>query len=321
MQDGERLETPFIDLSGIVSQDVRSRYSERGLLGLAFHPNYAENGLFFVNYTDENGTPHVAEYTVSEDNPNRANPDSGRELLSVGQPYANHNGGHMSFGPDGYLYISFGDGGSADDPLNTGQDPGDLLGSLLRIDVTDYDAPQPYGIPEDNPVFDDPTFAPEVWSYGLRNVWRFSFDRATGDMYLADVGQNAIEEVNFEPVDADGGRNYGWEAYEGAQRYLGPEPQGNVVMPFTTYPHSQGCSVTGGYVYRGADIPELDAAYLYGDYCSGNIWAAYRNPDGNWQSDIIMNTNARISSFGEDESGELYVVDYNGRILRFEPAG
>lgn len=318
--EGRLLNTPFIDLSGIVSQDVLARYSERGLLGLAFHPDYAENGQFYVNYTDQEGMTHVVNYSVSADDPNLADPASARELLTINQPYANHNGGHMSFGPDGYLYISVGDGGSRDDPLDAGQNPSTLLGTILRIDVDDFDIQQPYGIPEGNPFNRDLRFAPEVWAYGLRNVWRFSFDRATGDMYLADVGQNEWEEVNFQPADSEGGENYGWVAYEATHRYRGEEPQGEVVMPVAEYDHSLGCSITGGYVYRGEAVPELQGAYLYSDYCSGRIWAAYRDESGAWQSGQVMGTGFSVSSFGEDEAGELYLVNYTqGNIWKFVP--
>lgn len=320
IQDGALQNTPFLNLSNIVSQAVLSGYSERGLLGLAFHPNYAENGLFFVNYTDSNGDTHVVSYSVADDNPNAADPDSARELLFIDQPYPNHNGGHLAFGPDGYLYIASGDGGSRDDPLDAGQNPGVLLGKILRIDVNDFEFDRPYRIPEDNPYSRDLRFAPEIWAYGLRNPWRFSFDRATGDLYIGDVGQNQWEEVNFQPADSVGGENYGWAAYEASHRYLGDEPEDEVVMPIAEYNHSLGCSITGGYVYRGEAIPELQGAYLYSDYCSGRIWAAYRDAEGNWQSGQIMDTGMSISSFGEDEDGELYLVNYGGSILKFAPA-
>ncbi len=310
---------PFIDLSDIVSQDVLSRYSERGLLGLAFHPNFAENGHFFVNYTNREGTSVVARYTVSAEDPNVADPNSAITLLTLGQPYANHNGGHMAFSPnDGYLYISFGDGGAADDPLSAGQNPATWLGTILRIDV-DTDGSASYLIPDDNPYTVDPSLAREVWAYGLRNVWRFSFDRATGDMYLGDVGQNAREEINFQPADSPGGENYGWPAYEATTRYIGPDVA-NVVMPVAEYTHSVGgCSITAGYAYRGQAIPSLQGYFLYSDYCSGLIWAAYRNAEGNWNSGIITETGRRVSSFGQDDSGELYVIDYSGSVLRIEP--
>lgn len=313
--------TPFLDLSGIVSQDVLGGYSERGLLGLAFHPNFAENGQFFVNYTDRGGTSVVARYRVSEDDLNVADPDSAEVLLTLGQPYANHNGGHMDFGPDGYLYISFGDGGAANDPLAAGQNPGTLLGTLLRIDVDTSGEGRAYGIPADNPVAENPMFAPEVWAFGLRNVWRFSFDSATGDLYMGDVGQSNWEEINFEPADSAGGNNYGWLAFEGRVRYRGPDPITETVMPIAVYDHAGGnCSVTGGYVYRGSSIPEIDGYYFYSDYCSGRLWSAYRSTDGEWQSGVVLETNRSSSSFGVDDDNELYLVDYSGTLLRFEPA-
>lgn len=320
VQDDILQNTPFIDLSNIVSQDILFGYSERGLLGIAFHPNYEENGLFYVNYTDQEGTTRIVSYSVSADDPNLADPSSARELLSIGQPYPNHNGGHMDFGPDGYLYISVGDGGLRDDPLNAGQDPATLLGTILRIDVDDFDFDRPYGIPSDNPFTVNPNLALEVWSWGLRNVWRFSFDRATGDLYMGDVGQNQWEEINFQPADSPGGENYGWKAFEANLRYLGPDPVTDVVMPVAYYDHSEGCSITGGYVYRGEAIPELQGAYLYSDYCSGNLWAAYRNTDMEWEFGLVARTGRSVSSFGEDEAGELYLVDYSGSVLRFVPA-
>lgn len=314
--------TPFLDLTGIVSQDVTGGYSERGLLGLAFHPQYSENGLFYVNYTDRSGNTHVVQYTVSADNPDAADPDSASELLFVAQPYPNHNGGNLGFGFDGYLYISMGDGGSQNDPLANGQNKGSLLAKILRIDVDSPDANRAYGIPADNPFFADPTFAPEVWSYGLRNPWRFSFDQATGDLYIGDVGQNVWEEINFQAADSAGGENYGWLAYEGNEAYQGPEANSQVTFPIATYSHSEGgCSVTGGYVYRGESIPDLQGAYLYSDYCSGNLWAAWRDESDTWQSSLILETGRQVSSFGQDDDGELYLIDYDGVVLKFVPAG
>lgn len=322
LQDDERLDTPFINLSNLVSQDITRGYSERGLLGLEFHPEYADNGLFYVNYTDQNGTTRVVEYSVSADDANIADPNSAREIFSIGQPYPNHNGGHMEFSPvDGYLYISVGDGGSANDPLRVGQNPADLLGTIIRIDVDDHDVSRPYGIPADNPYTENPALAPEIWSWGLRNVWRFSFDRATGDLYHADVGQSGWEEVNFQPADSPGGENYGWPAYEGTHAHIG-EAASEVVMPVVEYNHSVGCSITGGYVYRGEAVSELDGYYLFSDWCSGRIWAAYRDTEENWRFDEILNMPFQVSSFGHDEAGEIYVIAYNdGAVYRFEPAG
>lgn len=322
VQDDELLDTPFINLSGVASQDRLNGYSERGLLGLAFHPDYAENGQFYVNYTDGDGTTRIVNYSVSADDPNLADMESARELMNIAQPYPNHNGGHMAFGPDGYLYISVGDGGSAGDPLEAGQNPSTLLGTILRINVDDFTEGRAYAIPEDNPFFTNPEIAPEVWAYGLRNAWRFSFDRATGDLYIADVGQQQTEEVNFQPADSIGGENYGWDVFEGDAFYEGWQGIDPVetVMPIATYNHSVGCSITGGYVYRGELVEELTAAYLYSDYCSGRIWAAYRDATGTWNDGMIMSAGGGVSSFGEDEAGELYALDYNaGTLLKFVP--
>ena len=307
----------FLDLTNLVSasanQDV---YTERGLLGLAFHPNYAENGIFFVNYTDRAGHTNIARYHVSSLDPNSADRDSADIIFTQQQPFPNHNGGHMAFGPDGYLYVALGDGGAAGDPLAAGQNTNLLLGSILRLDV---DADGAYGIPEDNPFVDDGG-KPEIWSYGWRNPWRFSFDRATGDFYIADVGQNQYEEVNFEPAGSPGGLNYGWNIIEGLHAYSGAAFPENAVMPIAEYNHSLGCSITGGYVYRGEAIPDLQGVYLYSDFCTGRIWAAYRDESGAWQSDLFIETGKQVSSFGEDEDGELYLVDYSGALYRIVPA-
>lgn len=319
VREGERLPTPFLDLSASVTPI--SGYSEQGLLGLAFHPAYAENGRLFVSYTDRQGTSVIAEYAVAGNNPDVVNPASARELLRVTQPYPNHNGGMIAFGPDGYLYISLGDGGSAGDPQGNGQNPWTLLGSILRIDV-DSDT-RPYGIPADNPFALSGLGAPEIWAWGLRNVWRFSFDRATGDLYLADVGQNLWEEVNFQPAGSPGGQNYGWNRYEGAHPYSGGPAPENMVLPVAEYAHSEGgCSISGGYVYRGEAIPDLQGVYFYGDWCTGNIFALYRDTAGEWQSLRFTQLAGKlISAFGEDEAGELYVVDYTGGgIWRMDPA-
>ena len=321
VKDGVRQDRLFLDLSSIVSQS--QGYTERGLLGLAFHPDFTANGRFYLNYTDaraEHATK-IVEFQVSEDDPDRADPQSGRVLLTIGQPFPNHNGGQLAFGPDGYLYIGVGDGGSANDPLGSGQNPGTLLGSLLRIDVDDFTDTRAYAIPETNPVFENPTFAPEIWAWGLRNPWRFSFDRATGDLYIADVGQDVWEEINFQPADSPGGENYGWNAYEGNLTFMGPEPQGEVVMPVMVYNHNAGCSVSGGYVYRGEAIPALQGYYLFGDYCNGRIWAGYRDAAGAWSYDPLLELSSTLSSFGEDEAGEMYVIDYDGgQVFRIDPA-
>jgi glucose/arabinose dehydrogenase len=306
-----------LDVSDLISPAaLTGDYTERGLLGLAFHPDYAENGLFYINYTDHNGHTVIARYQVSADNPNQADPASATMLLYVQQPYPNHNGGHMAFGPDGYLYVSLGDGGSGGDPEGHGQNLGSLLGKILRLDIN---AEEGYAIPENNPFVGNEAARPEIWAWGLRNVWRFSFDRATGDLYLADVGQDAWEEINFQAAASAGGENYGWNAYEGTHTYSGASPASNAVMPILEYSHDGGCSVTGGYVYRGEEIPALQGDYLYSDWCTGTIWVARPDNNGSWSVAFSSESGRAVSSFGEDEAGELYLVDHNGSVLRFEP--
>ncbi len=310
----------FLDVSPFVSAEANgSGYTERGLLGLAFHPQYAQNGLFFINYTDRQGATVVARYTVSSENANQANINSAQIIFTHPQPFPNHNGGHMAFGPDGYLYISLGDGGAANDPLGAGQNTDILLGKILRVDVN---ASTGYAIPPDNP-FVGTDGADEIWAYGLRNVWRFSFDRTTGDLYSGDVGQNAWEEINFQPADSPGGENYGWNAYEASRVFNNRITAENAVMPIAEYEHTgaNGCSVTGGYVYRGEALPALQGAYLYSDYCSGRIWIAYRDTTDTWQSSVFLDSGLQVSSFGEDENGELFIVNYSGAVYRLIPAG
>ncbi|MGJ3237499.1 MAG: PQQ-dependent sugar dehydrogenase [Anaerolineae bacterium] len=315
--DGESLSI-FLDISNLVSQEaLGTGYTERGLLGLAFHPDYAENGTFFVNYTDRSGGTVIARYQVSAD-PNLADTSTAEIIFTVEQPFANHNGGHMAFDAEGYLYVSLGDGGSAGDPFNAGQDPTDLLGTIMRLDV---DAETGYAIPEDNPFVGTNAGADEVWSYGWRNPWRFSFDRLTGDMFIGDVGQAQWEEVNFEPVDSEGGLNYGWKFFEATRVYEGGGDPSAVVMPFAEYDHAGGsCSVTAGYNYRGEILPDWESVFFYGDYCSGRIWTAYRTAEDVWVTDLLTDTNFTISSFGEDEAGELYIVNYGGTVLQVLPA-
>jgi glucose/arabinose dehydrogenase len=307
-------DTLFLDVGGLLSVEG----NEQGLLGLAFHPQYAENGLFFINYTDVNGDTAVVRYRVSDGDPNVADPNSGEFIIRINQPYPNHNGGGILFGPDGYLYIGMGDGGSAGDPQGNGQNPRALLGKMLRLDV---DNGSPYAIPPDNPFINDSSFAPEIWAWGLRNPWRFSFDQATGDLYIGDVGQNAWEEVSFQPADSQGGENYGWNILEGAHQYSGAVVPDGLVNPFFEYNRSGGCAVTGGYVYRGRDLLELQGVYLFGDYCSGTIWASYREADNNWTTSLFMNTGMNISSFGEDDFGELYVVNHSGSVNKLVYSG
>lgn len=317
IDNGTKSEQPFLDVSGLISPSALSGgYSEQGLLGLAFHPDYANNGVFFINYTDTNGGTVVARYTVSLSNPSIADGNSAEIIFQIAQPFGNHNGGHMAFGADGYLYISLGDGGSANDPLGAGQNKGLLLGSILRLDI---DGGSPYAIPEDNPFIDDDSGANEIWAYGLRNVWRFSFDRATQDLYIADVGQNQWEEVNFQSADSAGGENYGWNVWEGTHPFARGTTE-NHILPFAEYNHSAGCSITGGYVYRGETLADFEAVYLFGDYCSGTVWASYRDSNMQWNTSVLLETGFQISSFGEDEFGELYVIDYSGTLYRIDPA-
>ena len=296
--------TPFLDIRSLVLSG-----GERGLLSVAFHPLYRDNGLFFVYYTNRNGDIVIARYKVSASDPDRADATSGTIILTIPHPnFANHNGGQLQFGPDGYLYIGTGDGGSGGDPNDHGQDRTQLLGKLLRIDV---DHGLPYTIPPSNPFFAFNSARNEIWAYGLRNPWRFSFDRSTGDLWIGDVGQGAYEEVDFQPATSIGGENYGWRRMEGRHCF---NPSTNCVdpsfiQPVLEYPHTQGnCSITGGYRYRGTQIPSLRGAYLYGDYCTGTIWSATQT-GAVWTAKTLFTTTISISSFGEDVSGELYVLD------------
>ncbi len=318
LKDGLLQEQPFLDIEHLISPGALTQsFSEQGLLGLAFHPDYRHNGIFFLNYTDRNGHTIVARYRVDSAEPDVADAASGKILFQLSQPYANHNGGHIEFGPDGYLYIALGDGGAANDPLGAGQNLQLLLGSILRIDV---DGAAPYAIPPDNPFVGDTVARAEIWAYGLRNVWRFSFDRLTGDMYMADVGQNQWEEINFQPADSAGGENYGWNVWEGNHIFAGGNAP-NHASPIFEYSHAFGCSVTGGVIYRGTTVADLQAVYLFGDWCSGRIWGLWRDHELAWHADELMKTSLPISSFGEDEAGEVYVIDYEGALYRFDPVG
>ncbi|MEJ2758400.1 MAG: PQQ-dependent sugar dehydrogenase [Anaerolineales bacterium] len=307
--EGVQQEAPFLDIVSLVN----SNDFERGLLGLAFHPNYAENGLFFVDYTDVDGNTVVARYQVSDD-PNAADPNSAVVLLNINQPYANHNGGMLAFGPDGYLYIGMGDGGAGGDPKGNAQSMNTLLGKILRIDVDNAADGKPYGIPDGNA----PGGLPEIWALGLRNPWRFSFDRVTGEMLIGDVGQGAWEEIDILPNGILGGINLGWDYYEGTHPYEGTAPDSaSLIYPVIEYGHGNGnCSVSGGYTYRGAQLPDFQGVYLYGDYCSGTVWGALPGSDSTWQTSQLFQLNANISSFGEDEAGELYLVDLQGTIYK-----
>jgi len=318
VRDGETLAEPFLNLTDALPPAVpHGVYTEQGLLGLAFHPDYAQNGRFFVSYTNQQGDSVLARYTVSANNPDRADPSSAVILLTVDQPFEDHNGGNIVFGPDGCLYMGLGDGGRPAEPNYNSQEPDLYLGKMLRLDV-DADT---YRVPPDNPFVNDPAYLPEIWALGLRNPWRFSFDRATGDLYIGDVGQWRLEEVDYQPASSAGGENYGWSAFEASQPYLEDETLLGVhTPPVLEYGHEAGLSITGGYVYRGAAMPELDGLYFYGDYVNGIVWVAWRDESGAWQSDTFMDTAFVISSFGQDESGELYLVDYKGAIYRLEHA-
>jgi glucose/arabinose dehydrogenase len=310
MQDGNVLPTPFLDLTAKVSC-----CGERGLLGLAFHPKYGENGYLYVNYTEDADNKLytvISRYTVSASDPNQADPASEMRLLYIEQPYQNHNGGDLQFGLDSYLYIGLGDGGSFGDPLNNGQSLDTLLGKILRIDV---DSSEPYAIPPDNPYAEGGGLW-EIWLSGLRNPWRFSFNRLNGDLYIADVGQDAWEEISFLPAGSPGGGNLGWNYYEGSHAYRGSPPlDAAFIMPVAEYGHDLGNSITGGQVYLGSDLLAWQGVYLYGDFSSGRVWGLLHLADGRWQNALMYDTNANISAFGLDERGEIYLVDYQGNIL------
>lgn len=306
---------PFLNISSI----VESSGNEQGLLGLAFHPNYKSNRYFYLNYINLTGNSVVARYQTSATNPDSAMATSAQILMTYNQPYTNHNGGSMNFGPDGYLYISTGDGGASGDPQNFAQNKLSRLGKILRIDV---DGAFPYVIPECNPYNNNPAYLPEIWALGLRNPWRCSFDPLTGDYWIADVGQGASEEVNLQPVHSLGGENYGWRCYEGTLVYntSGCQPQSSYVSPIYEYPHTGplgGCSVTGGYVYRGARHADMFGRYFFGDYCSGVIFSTNVNtlatvPHGAFSI-------GTYACFGIDVYGELYTsIDGNGQILKIE---
>ncbi len=311
-------ETPFLDIDGLATG------GEQGLLGMAFAPDYVRTGLFYVNLTVSGGATQVRRYRVSRTDPDVADPGSMTVVLSFSQPYSNHNGGWIGFGPDGYLYIATGDGGAGFDPGNRAQDLSTLLGKLLRIDVNGTDgATGEYGIPPDNPFLDMPSARPEIWAYGLRNPWRCSFDRATGDLYIGDVGQGEIEEIDFQSGGDAGGANYGWRVMEGTQCSDNSQAAGNppcddpsLVPPIHEYVHPVGFSVTGGYVYRGAALGGLRGTYFFADYGTARIWS-FRYDGGAVREFTdrtpVLNANGRdlglISSFGVDERGELYLLD------------
>lgn len=315
-QAGTVNSTDFLDIDA----RVNSGANERGLLGLAFHPDYANNGYFYVNYTNSGGSTVISRFSVNALNPDIADPTSEVILLTISQPYSNHNGGGIKFGPDGYLYIGTGDGGSGGDPQNNGQTRTALLGKMLRIDV---DNGTPYGIPADNPFVSDPFTSDEIWHLGLRNPWRFDFDRSTGDLWIGDVGQNAREEIDFQLSTSNGGENYGWRCYEATQTYntSGCQPAGNYDDPVYHYANNfnTGCSVTGGTVYRGARYGNLWGTYFFSDYCSSTLWYSTGDPVNGftfqtWNGFFGSNP----SSFGRDVYGQVYIVNHGGTIVRIE---
>ncbi|MDX1416779.1 MAG: PQQ-dependent sugar dehydrogenase [Candidatus Promineifilaceae bacterium] len=315
IKDDELLNQPFLD----IRDRVGSGRLEQGLLSIAFHPNYPDNGRFFVNYTNKSGDTIVSRFAIASENPDSADLGSETVILAIDQPYPNHNGGQIKFGPDGFLYVGMGDGGSANDPLNNGQDPNTLLGTLLRLDV-DF-ALEGYAVPATNPFVGDDTRRNEIWAWGLRNPWRFSFDRLTGDMFIADVGQNVWEEVHVQNGDSQGGENYGWNILEGSHCFIENDcDKTGLELPIFEYDHQGHCSITGGYIYRGQKYPELYGNYFVADYCSGHIWSLIPESDGGWTANTVLDSDHVISSFGEDVDGELYLLDHNqGSIYHLQP--
>ncbi len=320
--DGNLLPTPFLDIDGtVVGGDSGS--TEQGLLGLAFHPDYANNGRFYVNYTGSGGDTRIAEYQVSAGDPNIADPATARIIMFYDQPFSNHNGGWLGFGPDGYLYISAGDGGSGNDPGNRAGNISQFLGKLHRIDVDggdDFpsDPNQNYAIPSDNPFVGVTNAVESIWAYGLRNPWRTSFDRQTGDLWIADVGQNQYEEVNFAPAGDTGGEHYGWRCREGFHATgLTCAGGSDFTEPVHEYSHgADGCSITGGYAYRGCALGEAyQGKYFFSDFCSGRVWTL--DPSDGFASTLEFDAGFNVSSFGEMESGELLIADlFGGNLYR-----
>lgn len=310
-QNGNVNQSDFLNV-GPDGLNLTSASGERGLLGLAFHPSYETNGRFFISYTRRSdGASVVSEWSVSED-PDIADDTSEKIVFGpLSQPYPNHNGGHIAFGPDGYLYYSLGDGGSAGDPLGHGQDPTTFYGSILRIDVDNGD---PYGIPPDNP-FVGKEGLDEIFAYGLRNPWRFSFDESKGRIFCGDVGQADYEEVDL----IENGGNYGWNIMEGFHCYppsVSDCETSGLILPIYEYPHTDGISITGGYVYRGEDYPSLEGYYFFGDFGNGNIWVLEETSPDEWTPHFLLSSGKNITSFGRDENGELYVCGHGGFLYK-----
>ncbi|MEE8575663.1 MAG: PQQ-dependent sugar dehydrogenase [candidate division Zixibacteria bacterium] len=315
LKDGSVIARPFLDISDRVATG-----GERGLLGIAFHPDFPDSPYVYTNYVSRvsnSDTTHLSRFTVSSD-PDSADAATELRLLDIFQFASNHNGGMIAFGPDEYLYVGMGDGGGSNDPQETGQDGKRLLGKMLRIDVNG----SPFAVPASNPFVSDTSVLDEIWAIGLRNPWRWSFDRVTGDLWIADVGQGQLEEIDFQSSASDGGENYGWSITEGTDCF---DPQigcdfSGISLPFYEYAHGSGrCSITGGFVYRGCAIPDLDGWYFYGDYCTGEIWRLKRNSNGTVDGPVMLFevANFQLVSFGEDYYGALYVILMNdGRILK-----
>lgn len=325
LDTGEILDQPFLDIRDRVNIEGNV---EQGLLSLAFHPNYTENGYLYVSYTDADYTVHLERFQVSDD-PNVADVESSLHMLQAAQKTAAHNGGHLQFGIDGYLYMSIGDGGESIQPDSTGQKTDNLLGKILRLDV---DGDLPYSIPDDNPFVDNPDYRPEIWALGFRNPWQFSFVPDSDAMFISDVGWSTYEEINYQPVGSQGGDNYGWKIYEGPE-FIEPQegaelvdiPKDELVFPIYYYPHATpddydesfpvGCAIIGGFVYQGEELPELTGKYLYGDFCNGQVWTLSQVGD-QWVTERVITTNHRITSLGADASGEVYMTTFLGDIRR-----
>ncbi len=314
VQNWKILSTPFLD----IQDQVGSEGSEQGLLSIVFHPRYEVNGRFFINYTNTEGHTVLARYQVQSNNPNQADTSTELIMMTVGQPFAVHNGGLLAFGPDGYLYASIGDGGTSGDFFSNAQNKGNLLGTILRLDV---DFAEPYAIPADNPFVNDDSIRNEIWATGLRNPWRFSFDRLTGDLFIADVGQFEWEEVSYQKASSKGGQNYGWDILEGSHCYSQDTCDSTgFIAPIVEYNHQEGgCAITGGYVYRGLQFPKLNGNYFFADYCSGKLWALVQEESGDWQTTELLDTDQLFSSFGEDKMGEMYILGFtSGTIFQLQ---
>ncbi|HEX5589510.1 MAG TPA: PQQ-dependent sugar dehydrogenase [Candidatus Limnocylindrales bacterium] len=311
LRDGKRSDRPYLDARPLLDESS----GERGLLGLAFAPDFSTSGRIYLSHTGP-GPANVITRLRVDPAADAVTLDRAERVLALDDPAHNHNGGMIAFGPDGYLWIGTGDGGRAGDPWDHARDPGSRLGKMLRIDVASH----PYRVPPDNPLLGRRGAAPEVWALGLRNPWRFSFDRETGELWIGDVGQGAWEEIDFEDPKAGGGRHYGWRTMEGRHCFdprQGCDPEG-LTPPIHEYGHDQGCSVTGGYVYRGRAIPALVGRYLFSDYCTGTVWALERGEGGEVRVQVLLESRRPVSSFGEGPDGEIYLCDHQGAVLRIE---